>query len=86
MYKRQATGDEIVIEERPANELTTLKGPVLREDGSIGDKYTVGIATPGISVWNPAFDVTPHALIDAIVTEEEKVYTKNSHGEFELSK
>ncbi|ABN64783.2 translation initiation factor [Scheffersomyces stipitis CBS 6054] len=81
-----ATGDEIVIEERPANELTTLKGPVLREDGSIGDKYTVGIATPGISVWNPAFDVTPHALIDAIVTEEEKVYTKNSHGEFELSK
>lgn len=32
------TGDEIVIEERPAHELTSLKGPVLREDGSVGEK------------------------------------------------
>ncbi|EMG50997.1 hypothetical protein G210_5303 [Candida maltosa Xu316] len=39
------TGDEIVIEERPANELTNLVGPQL-VDGSIGDKVTVGIATP----------------------------------------
>ncbi len=30
---------------------------------------TVSVAAPGIDVWNPAFDVTPAALIDAIVTE-----------------
>ena len=24
----------------------------------------------GIRAWNPVFDVTPHALIDAIVTEK----------------
>lgn len=76
------TGDEIVIEERPSIELTTLKGPVL-EKGQVGEKQTVGVATPDIRVWNPAFDVTPHGLIDSIVTEE-KVYTKNSSGDFEL--
>lgn len=27
------------------------------------------IAAPGIAVWNPAFDVTPAALIKGIVTE-----------------
>lgn len=32
---------------------------------------TVGIATPGIQVWNPAFDVAPYQLIDCIVTEDE---------------
>ncbi|KAK6465121.1 Methylthioribose-1-phosphate isomerase [Scheffersomyces coipomensis] len=79
------TGDEIVIEERPANELTTLKGPVLTENG-IGEKITVGIATPGISVWNPAFDVAPHNLIDAIVTEDPKVFLKDASGQFHLTK
>lgn len=75
------TGDEIVIEERPSNELTTLTGPLLK-DGVAGEKVTVGIATPGISVWNPAFDVTPHELIDSIVTEELAVVKKN--GKFDL--
>lgn len=67
------SGDQIVIEERPSDELTTLKGPVLASDGSIGEKLTVGVATPGIQVWNPAFDVTPHELIDCIVTEEKSI-------------
>lgn len=74
------TGDDIVIEERPANELTTLKGPVLDGD-NVGDKMVVGIAPPGISVWNPAFDVTPNEIIDCIVAEA-KVYTNN--GGFQL--
>lgn len=78
------TGDDIVIEERPAVELTTLKGPVINEDGSVGDKLTVGIATPGIQVWNPAFDVAPHDLIDCIVTEDYPVHVKNAQGEFSL--
>ncbi|EGV65829.1 S-methyl-5-thioribose-1-phosphate isomerase [Yamadazyma tenuis] len=81
-YKTQ-TGDDIIIEERPANELTSLKGPVIDGD-KIGEKLVVGIAPPGISVWNPAFDVTPHELIDSIITEDPHVFEKNSNGEFEL--
>lgn len=50
------TGKEIVIEERPSQELTDLNG--------------VRIAAQGIRVWNPAFDVTPHELITGgIITE-----------------
>ncbi|XP_067416612.1 methylthioribose-1-phosphate isomerase [Emydura macquarii macquarii] len=51
-----AEGAEIVIEERPSEELTDVNG--------------VRIAAPGIGVWNPAFDVTPHELITGgIITE-----------------
>lgn len=77
------SGDAIKIEERPSNELTTLKGPVINND-TIGDKLTVGIATPGIQVWNPAFDVTPHELIDGIVTEMPDVFIKDDSNEFHL--
>lgn len=76
-------GDGIVIEERPPQELTTLTGPALTNDG-IGSKQTVGIATPGIEVWNPAFDLTPHELIDGIVTEDTKVFVKDVDGKFNL--
>ncbi|KAM9259219.1 LOW QUALITY PROTEIN: methylthioribose-1-phosphate isomerase [Morus bassanus] len=49
-------GADIPIEERPGRELTHLQGLCL--------------APPGIDVWNPAFDVTPHDLITGgIVTE-----------------
>ncbi|XP_063787126.1 methylthioribose-1-phosphate isomerase [Pseudophryne corroboree] len=49
------TGSSIVIEERPSHELTDING--------------VRVAAPGIQVWNPAFDVTPHELITGIITE-----------------
>jgi methylthioribose-1-phosphate isomerase len=49
------SGDLIEIEERAAGELHALGG--------------VRTAAEGIAAWNPVFDVTPHALIDAIVTE-----------------
>ncbi|KAG8547318.1 hypothetical protein GDO81_028546 [Engystomops pustulosus] len=49
------TGGSIVIEERPSQELTDING--------------VRVAAPGIGVWNPAFDVTPHELITGIITE-----------------
>uniref|UniRef100_UPI00398E5638 methylthioribose-1-phosphate isomerase n=1 Tax=Pristiophorus japonicus TaxID=55135 RepID=UPI00398E5638 len=50
------SGEQIVIEERPGEELTDVNG--------------VRLAAPGIGVWNPAFDVTPHGLITAgIITE-----------------
>jgi methylthioribose-1-phosphate isomerase len=48
-------GDEIPIEERGAEELTHIEG--------------VCAAPEGCPVFNPAFDVTPGDLIDAIVTE-----------------
>lgn len=50
-----ATGDDIEIEERSADEVTHF-----------GDRQ---VAPSGARVFNPAFDVTPHDLISAVVTE-----------------
>ncbi|XP_055680047.1 methylthioribose-1-phosphate isomerase [Lutzomyia longipalpis] len=49
-------GDHIIIEERPDREMT-----------HVGEHR---IAAPGITCWNPAFDVTPAALITGIITEK----------------
>ncbi len=49
------SGDRIPIEERSADEVTAVGG--------------VRIAPAGVGVRNPAFDVTPQALVSAIVTE-----------------
>lgn len=51
-----ASGDEIPIEERGAEEVTHVGGTQIAPDG-----------TP---VYNPAFDVTPHRYITGIITEE----------------
>ena len=50
-----ASGEDIVIEERSAEEVTHGFG-----------RQT---APKGVQVYNPAFDVTPHHLISAIITE-----------------
>ena len=50
-----ASGDAIHIEERDPGELLGVGG--------------VRTVAEGIGAWNPVFDVTPHELIDAIVTE-----------------
>lgn len=50
-----ASGAAIPIEERPAEEVTSLAGR--------------RIAAEGVDVWNPAFDVTPARLIAAVATE-----------------
>lgn len=50
-----ATGRDIPIEERNADEVLNLGG--------------VRVAADGACAWNPVFDVTPAELIDAIVTE-----------------
>jgi methylthioribose-1-phosphate isomerase len=50
------TGDEIPIEERKAEEVTHIQGKP--------------IAPEGVSAANPAFDVTPHKYITAIITEK----------------
>ncbi|MBE3595757.1 MAG: S-methyl-5-thioribose-1-phosphate isomerase [Hydrogenibacillus sp.] len=51
-----AAGEDIVIEERDAEEVVTCHG--------------CRIAPVGVKVYNPAFDVTPHALVTGIITEK----------------
>jgi methylthioribose-1-phosphate isomerase len=53
------TGDEIPIEERDPSEVTDLWGQ--------------RTAPEGVAVRNPAFDVTPHRYVSAIVTEQEVI-------------
>jgi len=50
-----ASGDEIPIEQRSQEEVTHIQG--------------VSIAPEGVEALNPAFDVTPHRYITAIITE-----------------
>jgi len=50
-----ASGETIPIEERDHSEVTSLAG--------------IQVAPPGVNVWNPAFDVTPHRMITAIITD-----------------
>jgi len=50
-----ASGDKIPIEQRSPAEVTHIRG--------------ISIAPEGIDVANPAFDVTPHRYITAIITE-----------------
>ncbi|GAB4853703.1 hypothetical protein Ancab_017895 [Ancistrocladus abbreviatus] len=66
------SGQEIVIEERSPKEL-------LNSRGGLGEQ----VAASGISVWNPAFDVTPAALITAIITEK-GVITKAGNDAFDI--
>ncbi len=63
------SGKEITIEQRPPAEVTDLffKKPV---------------AAKGVSVFNPAFDVTPHELISAIITERGII--RKTRGRFPL--
>ena len=58
------SGAQIPIEERHEDEL-------LRAEGSLhsGEQASVRVATPGVKARNPAFDVTPAALITAFITE-----------------
>jgi methylthioribose-1-phosphate isomerase len=50
-----ASGRDIPIEERSPEEVLSCGGQP--------------VGTPGVAAWNPVFDVTPAALVDAIVTE-----------------
>jgi methylthioribose-1-phosphate isomerase len=50
-----AGGADIEVEQRPAAEVSTLGGQT--------------VAPEGAGVWNPAFDVTPAALVTAFITD-----------------
>jgi methylthioribose-1-phosphate isomerase len=49
------TGEDIPIEERNSDEVTSFRG--------------IKTAPEGVPVYNPAFDVTPNPFITAIITE-----------------
>ena len=55
-----ASGEAIPIEERSERELTHF---------SLPDGTNVQVVPDGVPARNPSFDITPHALITAIVTE-----------------
>jgi methylthioribose-1-phosphate isomerase len=80
------TGRDIKIEDRAKHELTQISGAVVDKAGNVDVTHTerVAIAHQGIDVWNPSFDVTPHELIDAIVTEKGEV-VRSSKGAFNFS-
>lgn len=61
------SGDEIVIEQRPAHEVTEMW-------------YARRMAPEGVKVYNPAFDVTDHELITGIITEEGIAYPPYSES------
>jgi methylthioribose-1-phosphate isomerase len=50
------TGEDIPIEERSPDEVTHIQG--------------IRIAADGVRAANPAFDVTPHSYVTAIITEK----------------
>ncbi len=64
------SGDEIVIEERKPEEVTRF-----------GNQ---DVAPEDINVYNPAFDVTPAGLINAIITEKGVVYSPDQEKLYKL--
>ncbi|XP_075231127.1 methylthioribose-1-phosphate isomerase [Lycorma delicatula] len=61
------SGEHIVIEERPDKEMTYIAGS--------------RIAAPGISCWNPAFDVTPANLITGGIITNKGVFATSELAE-----
>ena len=60
------TGEDIEIEERGADEVRTING--------------VQVTGKDVSVLNPAFDLVPHGLVSAIVTEYKVHYPPYNFG------
>ena len=57
--------NDIQVEERNTNELTTLRG--LDENNKL---KTINIYPKDSKVYNPAFDITPNKFVDALITEK----------------
>ena len=66
-----ASGQNIVVEQRPAEEMTTIAG--------------TRIAPEGIDVWNPSFDVTPAALVTGGIVTELGTIQKGNNDMFDLA-
>ncbi|MFI7246089.1 S-methyl-5-thioribose-1-phosphate isomerase [Streptomyces qinglanensis] len=61
------TGSGIEVEQRAAHEVTVGPGP---GSGPAGAGGGPALAPVGAHAYNPAFDVTPSALVTAVVTDE----------------
>jgi len=68
---QSASGADIPIEERDQAEVLAIAGV-----DAAGESLEINLAAAGTRAANPAFDVTPSRLVDAVVTE---------HGSFEAS-
>ncbi|KAL7318272.1 S-methyl-5-thioribose-1-phosphate isomerase [Mucor circinelloides] len=75
------SGDDIPIEQRPAEELVTVAGVRVNDN----EPTTIRTAAAEIGVWNPSFDVTPASLISAIVTEQGVVVKKEGEDAFDMA-
>lgn len=75
------SGDDIPIEQRPAEELVTVAGVRVNDN----EPTTIRTAAAEIGVWNPSFDVTPANLISAIVTEQGVVVKKEGEDVFDMA-
>lgn len=64
------SGEAVPIEVRSSDEVLTYAGK--------------RIGATGVDAWNPVFDVTPAALVDAIVTEKGVVHSPNTKKMLEL--
>jgi methylthioribose-1-phosphate isomerase len=86
------SGKDIPIEVRKESEMRVVVGQEVvgttnGVDGKVDSerRTAVSIAPAAeLAVWNPAFDVTPAELIDAIVTEK-GVVVKGENGKFNFS-
>ena len=67
------TGDDIIIEERDGEEIKTKF-------------YEKPMAPENVNCYNPAFDVTDHDLITAIITEKGIIYPPFSDGLLKIMK
>jgi methylthioribose-1-phosphate isomerase len=67
-----ASGDQIPIEERDESEVLSIAGL-----DACGEMREVNLAAAHSRALNPAFDITPSALVGSLITE---------HGNFEASK
>lgn len=75
-------GSFITVEERKPTELTQVQGLLV---DSVEQKHVrIQLAAKGINVWNPAFDITPASLIEAIVTEKGVFVKKPNSQVFEM--
>lgn len=75
------SGKDIVIEQRPSEELVTVTGVRVQDD----EPTCIRTAAADIGVWNPSFDVTPAELISCIVTEQGVVTKKDRMTEFDMA-
>jgi methylthioribose-1-phosphate isomerase len=73
-------GDEIPIEQRAAEEVTTFGGHTNSKECVWGTPGKTQIAPAGVKVYNPAFDVTNAANITAIITEKGVIENPNTEN------